>query len=139
MKSLTMLRFIEIITAVIVAVAAGCNETATNGNRVGQAPVNKILDRRVSVTCTDEPITDVIDQLRKQCGANIEVERDVLPESYHQMPLVTCSLENVPLGSALVAILSPHGLTYSFADNVIIIIRDKKKDGEERGVRAVRS
>jgi hypothetical protein len=130
MKGPHMQRFVLIAPLFLAVMPSGCDRSGPESTRNVREPAAAILDQRVSIDCEERALTDVIHDLRKQTRIGIQVERDALSESYHLMPLVTCSLQDVPLGEALSTILSPHGLAYLIVDNVIVIVR---QEGEESG------
>lgn len=75
-------------------------------------------NRKISITATGQPLTNVLEQIRKKSGYNIVYSDDVVSDTMS----VTFAARNEEVSNILNSILEPNNLFYSLRANDMIVI-----------------
>jgi hypothetical protein len=84
----------------------------------GEAP----LDRKISLTATNQSIKTILDSLQKQFGLELKIDAGKLRQSGRSLDmLVSVTLKNASLDETLAAVLSPARLTFQRSGKTVEI------------------
>ncbi len=89
--------------------------------------VRKALDETVTIDVTDQPLSQVLNQLRERGKINIIVDKPGILQTTGIDPdqmQVTARLKDVKVRGCLRAILGPHNLGYAIIGDTILVSND---------------
>jgi hypothetical protein len=93
------------------------------------APLRRALSTAVSVTLVDVPLAAAIEQLSRESGIDIRLDRTALDElGVRERQPVSLSLADRQLGTVLQALLVDLDLTYAIGDGVLWITSRERAD-----------
>jgi type II secretory pathway component GspD/PulD (secretin) len=97
--------------------------------------IERKLTAPISLSCTNQPLREVIDYIRGDQGINIFIDEPALADKGIQLDApVTIKLDNISLKSALKLLLNLAHLTYVVADDVLKITTEDQARGKLKQV-----
>jgi type II secretory pathway component GspD/PulD (secretin) len=97
--------------------------------------IERKLTAPISLSCTNQPLREVIDYIRGDQGINIFIDEPALADKGIQLDApVTIKLDNISLKSALKLLLNLVHLTYVVADDVLKITTEDQARGKLKQV-----
>jgi type II secretory pathway component GspD/PulD (secretin) len=97
--------------------------------------IERKLTAPISLSCTNQPLSEVIDYIRGDQGINIYIDSPALADKGIQLDApVTIKLDNISLKSALKLLLNMVHLTYVVADDVLKITTEDQARGKLKQV-----
>ncbi len=97
--------------------------------------IERKLTAPISLSCTNQPLSEVIDYIRGDQGLNIYIDAPALADKGIQLESpITIKLDNVSLKSALKLLLNMVHLTYVVADDVLKITTEDQARGKLKQV-----
>jgi Flp pilus assembly secretin CpaC len=97
--------------------------------------IERKLTAPISLSCTNQPLREVIEYIRGDQGINIFIDEPALADKGIQLDApVTIKLDNISLKSALKLLLDLSHLTYVVADDVLKITTEDQARGKLKQV-----
>ncbi len=97
--------------------------------------IERKLTAPISLSCTNQPLREVIDYIRGDQGINIFIDEPALADKGIQLDApVTIKLDNISLKSALKLVLGLVHLTYVVSDDVLKITTEDQARGKLKQV-----
>jgi RNA polymerase sigma factor (sigma-70 family) len=116
------------LLAAVVETARAHSRTSTKGAK--ERAIERLLDRSVTLSFKDTPLTEVLDDLRAAHGLNVIVDRPALVEEHVNLDSpVTIKLQEVSLKTALGLVLRQVHLTYVIRDEIIHVTTESQARG----------
>lgn len=99
-------------------------------NRPAEERIREELDKKTTLDCSDTPLNAVIDYFQTKHGIPIVLDQEALKAAGidSTATLVTKSLKDISLGSALNLLLRDFNLTFLIKDEVLVITSKERAE-----------
>ena len=111
----------------------GCSQGGDTGKSPDAARASDDAERKIllalespiSLVYIEASLTDIVDDIKKEKGIDVQISFDALDENDHRG--FTCEIKNKPLRDALKSVLAQHKLGFKVIEGILLITNEERQ------------